>query len=95
MLPRSCVSKRCLKQLKAIGQQYNTGKLPFALPTRPFRLFGTSLLPLPKDQLAYKRRNRKFIPQTIVHPGKPDCLIGDETTNEAEIKDADSTLCPN
>lgn len=44
------------------------GKQEVAFHARPFVLCGIPLRPLPKDQLAYKRRNGKFFLQMIGHP---------------------------
>ena len=69
--PSIRVSKRRLKHLEAIQfirEQRDNGKQEVAFHARPFVLCGIPLRPLPKDQLAYKRRNGKFFLQIIGHP---------------------------
>jgi Plasmid encoded RepA protein len=70
--PSIRVSKHRLKQLQGIQlirEQRETGKQALAFHARPFVLCGIPLRPLPKEQLAYKRRNGKFFLQII---GQPD-----------------------
>ncbi|HKT10681.1 MAG TPA: replication protein RepA [Terriglobia bacterium] len=63
-----------------IREQREQQKQEVAFDAGPFVLCGVPLRPLPKDQLAYKRRNGKFFLQIIGHPDfalpfGQDCLI--------------------
>jgi hypothetical protein len=71
ILPVIRITTRRAKQLQAfhlIRVQREQRKKEVAFNARPFVLCGISLRPLPKDQLAYKRRNGKFFLQIIGHP---------------------------
>ena len=71
ILPAIRITTRRAKQLQAvqlIREQREQRKQEVAFNARPFVLCGIPLRPLPKDQLAYKRRNGKFFLQIIGHP---------------------------
>jgi hypothetical protein len=71
LLSQGKISRRRLRQLESIHlirEQRQTGKQDLVYNARPFVLCGIPLRPLPKDQLAYKRRNGKFFLHIVAHP---------------------------
>ncbi|MCL5005258.1 MAG: hypothetical protein M1404_01885 [Acidobacteria bacterium] len=69
--PTIGITVRRTKQLNSIAlirEQREQRRQEVAFNARPLVPCGIPLCPLPKDQLAYKRRNGKFSLQIVGHP---------------------------